>query len=228
MTDIQAIAFDLDGTLVDSAGGIARALNTALDSVELPDFDVRTVRGWIGDGPDALIDRALRACDLQDIDLTWLTARVHRYFFAVSLAAPFGDCFVYEGIEGLLERLAVRLPLVVVTNKPSVLAQALLREAGLLGYFDSVHGADTARLRKPSPLLIEQAADALGLSPHALLMVGDTETDCRAARAAGCKAAWAGWGYGLLPPELTASVWWLDVPADLLARMNSPRLHRYQ
>ena len=57
--DIHAIAFDLDGTLVDSAGGIAHALNTALRELHLPDFDLGTVRGWIGDGPDALIARAM-------------------------------------------------------------------------------------------------------------------------------------------------------------------------
>lgn len=225
MTDIRAVAFDLDGTLVDSAGGIARALNTALDCVELADFDVETVRGWVGDGPDALIERALRASDLQDVDITWVEARVRRYFFAVSLAAPFGDCLVYKGIEGLLEQLAARLPLVVVTNKPPALARAMLREAGLLGYFANVHGADTARLRKPSPLLIEQAANALNLSPRALLMVGDAATDCEAARTAECHAAWAGWGYGPLPPDLPASVWRLDRPVDLLARMNLLRPH---
>lgn len=223
---IEAVAFDLDGTLIDTAGGIARALNTALDVVDLPGFGLSTVRGWIGDGPDALVERALCACELQDVDLAWLAVRVRRCFDAVSLAAPFGDCFVYAGIAGLLEQLARHLPLVVVTNKPSALARAMLGEAGLLGHFAGVHGADTARLRKPSPLLIEQAADALDLNPQSLLMVGDADTDCQAARAAGCRAAWASWGYGLLPPELAASVWRLDMPADLLARIVLPQPHR--
>jgi hypothetical protein len=71
----QAIAFDLDGTLVDSAGGVALALNTALHEADLPCFDLQRVRGWIGSGPDVLIERALRAVDLQDIDTAWLSAR---------------------------------------------------------------------------------------------------------------------------------------------------------
>lgn len=223
MTQLRAVAFDLDGTLIDTAGGVARALNTALDALDLPVFEVQAVRGWIGDGPDVLIARALRACELHGADLDGLAVRVRRNFDAVSLAAPFADCRIYDGIETVLAALGRRLPLAVVTNKPSDLARAMLAEAGLLGHFTGVHGADTAPMRKPSPWLLAQAADAMGLAPHALLMVGDASTDCEAARAAGCLAAWAGWGYGVLAPAFADSVWRLAAPADLLVRMT---LHR--
>lgn len=218
----RAIAFDLDGTLVDSAGGIALALNTALREADLPGFDLQRVRGWIGDGPDVLIERALRAIDLQDVDIAWLSTRLRRDFDAVTLALPFAGCAIYTGVEDLLEQLGRdHMPMAVVTNKPTALARAVLEGGGLLGHFATVHGADTAALRKPSPLLIEHAAGVLGVRTQHMVMVGDAATDCEAARAAGCSAAWAGWGYGLPCGEQYESVWRLDAPADLLVRMAS-------
>lgn len=169
----EAIAFDLDGTLVDSAGGVALALNTALHEADLPCFDLQRVRGWIGNGPDVLIERALRAIDLQDIDTAWLSARVRRNFDAMVLGLPFAECSIYAGVEELLEQLGRKnVPLAVITNTPTVLARAVLEEAGLLGYFTTVRGADTAALRMPSPLLIEQAATVLGTRPEHMLMIG--------------------------------------------------------
>ena len=65
---IRAVAFDLDGTLVDSAPDIQHALNAALKKAGLERFDLAAVRGWIGDGPDVLIARALDAQGLNDAD----------------------------------------------------------------------------------------------------------------------------------------------------------------
>ncbi|SDH81460.1 HAD hydrolase-like protein [Variovorax sp. OV700] len=226
MIAFQAIAFDLDGTLVDSVGGVALALNTALYEADLPCFDLRRVRGWIGDGPDILIERALRAIDLQDVDTAWLSARLRRNFDAMTLGLPFAECSIYAGVEKLLEQLGQRnVPLAVVTNTPTVLARAVLEEAGLLGHFTTVRGADTTALRMPSPLSIEQAARELGTRPEHMLMIGDSASACQAACTAGCRAAWAGWGYGLLGSEQRDSVWRLDTPADLLVRMALPRPH---
>ena len=78
--NIQAIAFDLDGTLVNSAAGVALALNAALMNAGLAGFDLATVRGWIGDGPDALIQRALRASALDDVNPATLAWRLRRDF----------------------------------------------------------------------------------------------------------------------------------------------------
>ena len=91
---IAAIFFDLDGTLVDSAAGVALALNTALAEAELPSFELATVRSWIGDGPDALILRALEASRLRDVDLPSLAARLRQRFDAATLATP-SACLLY-------------------------------------------------------------------------------------------------------------------------------------
>jgi phosphoglycolate phosphatase-like HAD superfamily hydrolase len=71
MSPVQAVAFDLDGTLVDSAPDIAVALNTALSSEGLRRSELADVRGWIGDGPDALIERALAAKGQPGDDAAW-------------------------------------------------------------------------------------------------------------------------------------------------------------
>jgi phosphoglycolate phosphatase len=226
MMDIAAIAFDLDGTLVDSAGGIAHALNSALDDAGLARFDLQTVRAWIGDGPDALIARALAASPTGPPGpdaAPALAARLRRGFDAATLAAPMTGSAVFDDIPRVVEALAARHPLVVVTNKPTPLARAVLDEAGLLPFFVAVHGADTAPQRKPSPLLIEQAAGRLGIAAGTLLMVGDAAVDIAAARAAGSAIAWAGWGYGHPPPSSDdAPIWRLDAPRDLLARLAAP------
>ncbi|HEY4068153.1 MAG TPA: HAD-IA family hydrolase [Burkholderiaceae bacterium] len=222
---IAAIAFDLDGTLVDSAGGIAHALNSALAQAGLQHFDLKTVRRWIGDGPDALIARALAANPPDTGDVPALAARLRRGFDAATLAAPMTGSAVFAGVAHVVEALALRHPLVVVTNKPTPLARAVLDHAGLLAFFGAVHGADTAPQRKPAPLLIEQAAARLGIAAGAMLMVGDAEVDIAAARAAGSAIAWAGWGYGRAPPRSRAPIWRLSAPQELLARFAAPHGH---
>ena len=219
MMRVEAIAFDLDGTLVDTAGGIAHALNAAFAEAGLPGFDLGTVRGWIGDGPDALIAHGLAAGRHAPGGMAELAARLRQQFDAATLRAPMRDSSVFAGIPLVLGRLAMRWPLAVVSNKPTALARAVLEEAGLLTLFKSVHGADFAPQRKPSPLLIRQAAASLGVPAHALLMVGDAGTDIEAALAAGSHAAWAGWGYGKADKQTPEEVWTLRTPHDLLARM---------
>jgi len=233
MNGIEAIAFDLDGTLVDSAGGIAHALNSALAEAGLPAYNLRTVRTWIGDGPDALIARALGAHDTRPRGTTdaatadphGLAARLRRGFDAATLQAPMQGSTVFDGIPQLLATLAPHYPLVVVTNKPAVLARAVLHAAGLLPHFVEVHGPDAPHERKPSPHLLQKAGELMGVDTRSLLMVGDADGDLAAARAAGCRAAWAGWGYtAQAPASVSARTWRLHTPLDLLARL-APEPH---
>jgi phosphoglycolate phosphatase len=222
MKRFDAIAFDLDGTLIDSAGGIAHALNAALADEGQPGFALDAVRAWIGDGPDALIARALATQALAPHNSYELAARLRRGFDAATLEAPMAGSGVFDGIEHVVAALALQRPLVVITNKPTALARAVLQQAGLLPFFEAVHGADTPPQRKPSPLLLRQATAALGVAPQRTLMVGDAAVDIAAARAAGCHAAWAGWGYGDAPAVDPAQMWRLASPHDLLLQLALP------
>ena len=222
MNRFDAIAFDLDGTLIDSAGGIAHALNTALADEGLPSFALDAVRAWIGDGPDALIARALATRDLAPHNSYELAARLRRGFDAATLEAPMAGSSVFDGIACTVAELASQRPLLVITNKPTALARAVLKQAGLLACFEAVHGADTPAQRKPSPLMLRQAAAGIGAVPERLLMVGDAAVDIAAALAAGCHAAWAGWGYGHAPVLAPAHLWRLATPHELLLHLALP------
>lgn len=192
---VRAVAFDLDGTLVDSAPDIQHALNDALTKEGLQRFDLDRVRGWIGDGPDMLIARALAHQGLGDADDDFC-ARLRRGFDAATLAAPLAGGTVYPGILELVAGLRRLLPMVAVTNKPTPLARAVLEAAGVLSFLEGVHGADTPALRKPAPAMLLAACERLGVEPAQLLMVGDSEPDMRSAQSAGCPAMLVTWGYG--------------------------------
>ncbi|MDR6855115.1 HAD-IA family hydrolase [Variovorax guangxiensis] len=225
LSEIDAIAFDLDGTLVDSAPDIRHALNAALEEAGLPHFDLDTVRAWIGDGPDALIACALCGHGLDADEAA--RARLRKAFDAATLAAPLQSGSVFHGIAELVAGLARRLPLVVVTNKPTPLARAVLDAAGLLPFLSAVHGADAAAQRKPAPFLLRAAAHRLGVAPERLLMVGDGPADVLAARAAGCPAALVAWGYGECAAAAAAApAWRLATPQQLLLTALASRAPR--
>lgn len=211
---IRAVAFDLDGTLVDSAPDIGHALNSAMRGAGLAQFDTAQVRAWVGDGPDVLIERALRSLGVPDSAA--LRAELRRGFDAATLQDPLAHGSVYAGIEALLRQLRAHWPMAVVTNKPTALARAVLGAAGLLPFFKSVHGADSAALRKPAPALLQHAALALDVAPHELLMVGDSGADMGCAVAAGAATAWAGWGYGLAHALTVAPMWRVQHPREVL------------
>ncbi len=212
---VKALALDLDGTLVDTALDIGRALNASLSHAGLPHADMDAVRSWIGDGPDVLISRALASQGMAAPDAD-LRLQLRRGFDAATLAAPLVDGVVFPGIASLLKQLHHKLPMVVVTNKPTVLARAVLDAAGLLPMLTQVWGADAPADRKPSPHLLLRAAEQLKVTPAQLMMVGDGPADLLSAEAAGCPAVLVGWGYGThaipshLKPEHIAS------PAQLL------------
>lgn len=211
---IRALAFDLDGTLVDSAPDIGHALNQALGESGFARFDLQQVRAWIGDGPDVLIERALKA--LGQGEGADLRRTLRLAFDRHTLGAPLAHGTVFDGITDLLPQLQGRWPMVVVTNKPSVLARAVLDAGALMPFFAEVYGADTAALRKPAPALLQRAAQHLGLPTGQLLMVGDSAADMGTAAAAGAPAAWAGWGYGIMHALTTPPRWQLQHPRQLL------------
>ena len=212
--DIDGVAFDLDGTLVDSAPDIAHALNSTLQSAGLARFELDQVRSWVGDGPDVLIDRALRALGHDDAP-AGLRAELRQGFDAATLAAPLAHGAVCDGVTALVDALRDVLPMVVVTNKPTPLARAVLAAAGLLESMAGVFGADQAHQRKPGPALLIGAARHLGIVPARLLMVGDGAADLGAARAAGCPAAHVGWGYGAHALTDGTSAWRIATPEQL-------------
>ena len=218
---VRAVAFDLDGTLVDSAADIGHAVNTALAGAGLRRFDLATIRTWIGDGPDALIARALAAQGLSAVDVA-LRQSLRAGFDAATLAAPLAHGQVFPGIPALLRQLSERrYPLAVITNKPTRLARAVVDAAELLPWFSQLQGADSPAQRKPAPEMLLSTAALMGVAPSNLLMVGDAPPDILAASAAGCPAALVSWGYGADAVPAGLDPWRVDRPEQLGERLLS-------
>lgn len=177
------IGFDLDGTLLDTSGDLARAVNHTLASVGRPTLDVAQVRPMIGRGSRHMLAQALLATGgCTDGDLDRLTPELLGYYeahIAVD-STPFPGC-----VEALDALAATGVRLAVVTNKIERLAVKLLGDVGLLSRFATVIGGDTLGegRGKPKPDLIDLMVERCGGGPAAF--VGDSPYDVMAAKAAG-------------------------------------------
>jgi phosphoglycolate phosphatase len=185
MTRIKLVAFDLDGTLVDSAPDLARAVDTALRELGLPEPGVEEVRAWVGDGVTRLMQRALifglgrEPGTAQVEEALKLFSSAYRQHVAV-------DSRLYPDTLATLETLKRSdYRLVCVTNKSEEFTVPLLQALGILAQFDLVLSGDSLPARKPDPLPLLHAAERFQLKPAQCCMVGDSRNDILAARAAG-------------------------------------------
>jgi phosphoglycolate phosphatase len=191
---IKLVAFDLDGTLVDSAPDIARAVDSALTQMHLPPWGEQKVRGWVGDGVTRLMKRALTGEREGEPDPK-LLERALAAFRAAYGAAVHVDSRLYAGALEALDALKGRLKLVCITNKAAQFTEPLLVSLGIRGHFDLVVSGDTLTVLKPDPRPLLHAAEHFGLPPSACCMVGDSANDVMAARAAGFRSVAVSHGY---------------------------------
>ncbi|UAK21644.1 phosphoglycolate phosphatase [Kluyvera sp. CRP] len=212
LQSIRGVAFDLDGTLVDSAPGLTAAVDSALYALELPVAGEDRVVTWIGNGADVLMERALNwarqeratqraaqgkpSVDSHDIpqdeQLRVLRRLFDRYY------AEFAEegSFLFPHVAQTLAALhANGLPLAVVTNKPTPFVAPILASLGIDSYFSVVIGGDDVQNKKPHPEPLLKVAEKLSITPQALLFVGDSRNDIQAAKAAGCASVGLTYGY---------------------------------
>ncbi len=193
---LEAIAIDLDGTLVDSLPDLACAANYTLAQRGLAPLDESTVRGMIGDGIDTLLLRCLHRALGRDPETAELVAAIPemREFYGSHV---FEHSRVYPGVLVALEQWRERgIRLACVTNKASELTLPLLQGAGLDGYFEAVYCADTPAERKPAPVMLLRLLAELEIAPARCAMIGDSIHDIHAAQAAGILAIGVDYGYG--------------------------------
>lgn len=191
-----AVALDLDGTLVDSAPDLADAANALLARLGAAPLPAAALTTMLGDGVDVLVERVVDAAFGGAASRPDLDPCIDA-FVGIYREALFVRSRVYAGVvAGLAALEAGGVPLCCVTNKRATLTRPLLAEAGLAGYFDLVLCADSAARKKPSPAMLLEASEHLGIDPAALVMVGDAVQDVQAARAAGCRALAVSYGYG--------------------------------
>ena len=199
---VDAVIVDLDGTMVDTMGDFNEALNRMLRDLSLPPIAADQVENMVGKGSEHLLRSVLKH----------VLAPVEQAQAAIKIEALFPQAWaryqhhyleingshsaVYPGVvQGLQALQGAGLPLACLTNKPLAFAQPLLQAKGLGDFFTRVFGGDSFLRKKPDPLPLLEACKALGTAPAHTLMVGDSQNDAQAARAAGCPVVLMTYGY---------------------------------
>ena len=179
---VTAVIFDLDGTLIDSAGDLLRAANRMLGETGLEPLSAPEFQSMIGDGVDALVARVLAARQCASVDPIGAARRFLEHYSA----EPTTLTRTYPGAHRLLETLqALGKKLPVCTNKPTRFVHQILERLSLDRYFNCVLGGDSLPFRKPDPRVVLEALKALETPASSALFVGDSEVDaatCTAAR----------------------------------------------
>lgn len=192
------IAFDLDGTLVDTAPDLIGTLNVLLEGEDLPALPLADARPFIGHGARWLIQRGFEAAG---VHLHPAKAQVLFDRFIVHYRSRIADeSRPFPGCEAALDALAAGgARLAVCTNKPTGLSVALLEALGLAPRFAAIVGPDSAPAPKPDARHLEAAVTAAGGAIERAILVGDSGTDVGAARAAKAGLILVSFGYTEIP-----------------------------
>ncbi|NYT74839.1 phosphoglycolate phosphatase [Halomonas sp. QX-2] len=191
----RLIAFDLDGTLIDSVPDLAAAVARTLSELDLPEPNETKVRDWVGNGAPVLVERALTWA-LKAAPEPALLERGYDVFMAHYGAAPNTLTTLYPGVKQALQALHQQgLTLVLITNKPERFIVPLLNHFELLNYFTLWIGGDSLAEKKPHPLPLLHAAHHCQVPPAECVMVGDSRHDMAAGKAAGFTTLALPYGY---------------------------------
>ena len=181
---LEALIFDLDGTLVDTAPDLLAATNHVLTSQGREAISEKQLREFVGHGAMDLIRRGLTATGgvPDDETLKKLHGELLKYYGS-NIAV---HSRVFDGIPKLLQRAKARgLKMGICTNKVESLSRKLIAEIGLSDYFGAVVGGDSLPVMKPDPGPYLEVARLLNVDPKHTMMFGDSETDIKTAKAAG-------------------------------------------
>ena len=187
---VQAVLFDLDGTLADSAPDLVAAMATLCEEIGADPPDPLAVSRVVSAGGRAILRQGLPGIDDAHVD-----ALLPRY---LDLYATRGNAatVLYDGIAAMLDGLDARsIAWGIVTNKAGWLAGPVVAHLGLAARCRALVAGDTLAQRKPDPAPVLHACAMLGVDPLHTVFVGDDLRDIVAGRAAGARTIAAGWGY---------------------------------
>ena len=218
---VKAVLFDLDGTLADSAGDLAGAINRIRRERGLPPVTVASMRPYASAGARGLLGAGMGVAP-DDAEYSALREQFLAYYEA-GLAETTA---LFEGIETLLDRLDARgLPFGIVTNKAARYTQPVVTALGLDARAGAIVSGDTTAHPKPHPAPLLHAAELLGVAATDCVYVGDDLRDVIAGNAAGMPTIAAEYGY--LGEAGCADDWpatgWITAPLELLAWLPDAR-----
>lgn len=191
----QMVLVDLDGTLVDSVPDLAFCVDAMMQRLDMPPRGEARVREWVGNGVERLVCRAL---------INQLDGEPDEALFEKALPVFMGlyaentskRSHLYPGVrEGLDYLTGAGYKLGCVTNKAAAFTEPLLKDMGIYDYFSIVVSGDTVPKKKPDPMPLLHACAFFGVDPQDALMVGDSMSDVKAARAAGFQIVCLTYGY---------------------------------
>jgi phosphoglycolate phosphatase len=191
----EMILIDVDGTLVDSVPDLAFCVDAMMAELGRAPRGETEVRKWVGNGVERLVQRALSGSldgepDAADFE------RAYPVFLELYAENTSKRSCLYPGVrEGVDMLKAAGYPLGCVTNKAAQFTEPLLKDLGLYDDFSIVISGDTLPQKKPDPAPLLHAAAFFGCAPEASLMIGDSVSDVRAARAAGFRIICMSYGY---------------------------------
>jgi len=203
----QAVLFDLDGTLVDTAPDMVRVLRALQRDRGISPVHYELGRSNVSNGAVGLLRIGFPGADdalLEELRLEYL----ERYSAGICLEST-----LFQGLENLLDVLdAAEIPWGVVTNKPANLTDPLLQALQLEERLACAVSGDTLALRKPHPAPLLHACELASVEPQASIYVGDAARDIEAGRAAGMSTVAAGYGY--ITDDDDPERWGADAIAD--------------
>jgi phosphoglycolate phosphatase len=219
------IAFDLDGTLVDSAPDLIGTLNRLLALRGHPPVPVSSARHLVGHGARALLRHGFA-----EAGTVWDEAAEPELFdrFIDDYVAHIADdSRAFEGVVETLDQLSARgAVLCVATNKRTDLAEALIAALGMTRHFAAIAGADRVSARKPDGAHVREAVQLAGGDPARAVMVGDATTDTGTALAAGVPCVVCSFGYNDVPLDELGGDIIIDSFPDLIHAIGTLRQAR--
>lgn len=191
----EMVLIDVDGTLVDSVPDLAYCVDAMMRELGMPERGEQRVRHWVGNGVERLVKRSL-INQLEGEPDEALFAQALPVFEALYRKNTSARSCLYPGVKQALDFLqttGVRIG--CVTNKASQFTLPLLQDLDVRDYFEIIICGDMVERKKPDPMPLLQAAEQLETEPRASMMLGDSMSDVKAARAAGFQIVCMSYGY---------------------------------
>ncbi len=210
---IKLIIFDLDGTLVNSSIDITNALNYAIEPYGLEKLTVERTISLVGEGITRLIEKVLGE------GLTGIRDIVLERFLEYYGEHLTDNTAAYPGVRETLALLGA-FRKAVISNKREDLSRRLLENLGLAGYFDIIWGSDSVPEKKPSPVPVQEMLRKFSCAPAEAVIVGDSNYDIEAGRAAGVRTVAVSYGYRDVS-LLKDADFIIDSMTDLISRLDT-------